>query len=75
MKEFIEKNREMFSKIISVRQELAFSIEKVASECGVTAQTVRNFEKLACINPIVLTYYINHWETLHEEIVAFKFKY
>ena len=37
--------------------EPAFEIPEVAYKCGVTEQTVRNFEDGTSINPIVLLYY------------------
>ena len=41
-------------------EEPAFEIPEVAYKCGVTEQTVRNFEDGTSINPIVLLYYY-HW--------------
>ena len=37
----------------------AFEISEVAYRCGVTEQTVRNFEDGTSVNPIVLLYYCN----------------
>lgn len=75
MKEFIERNRDIFEGIIVNRKFIGLSIERVAADCGVTTQTVRNFESLTCINPILLVYYIELTDKMNNEhILGWKFK-
>lgn len=46
----------------------AFEISEVAYKCGVTEQTVRNFEDGTSVNPIVLLYYCS-W--IYEPYIAY----
>lgn len=36
-----------------------FKLSEATYVCNVTEQTVRNFEKGSCVNPLVMLYYIN----------------
>ena len=62
------KYEDFYLLLITLRNFLTlFSIEKCAYECGVTSQTVRNFEDRKSTNVDVILFYINELNSFFNE--------